>query len=233
MTHTQIHLGELDIAVSFKPVQNVHLSVHPPQGAVTLVLPEGTRLDVARAYAVTRLSWIRSQQAQLLAQPRETPRQYITRESHYLWGQRYLLSVIEHDAAPEVKLDHRRITLRVRPGTDRSRREAIYQRWQRGLLHQAIPPLIAKWESRLEVKVQGYFLQRMKTKWGACNPRRAHLRFNTELIKKPRDLLEYVIVHEMLHLFEPTHNARFIALLDQHWPGWREARMELNALPLG
>lgn len=233
MVQTHIRLGELDIAVTFKAVKNVHLSVHPPEGVVTLVAPMGTRLEVARAYAISKLRWIRQQQAQLQAQSRETPRQFVTRESHYVWGRRYLLTVLERDAPPTVKMDHRRITLHVRPGTNAAKREAIYQHWQRGLLHQAISPLIEYWEPRIGVKVNGYFLQRMKTKWGSCNHRQAHIRLNTELAKKPRDLLEYVIVHEMIHLIEPTHSERFISLLTQHYPAWRDARAELNALPLG
>ncbi|HFF5941170.1 MULTISPECIES: SprT family zinc-dependent metalloprotease [Stenotrophomonas] len=233
MKQTLIRLGKLDISVIFKAVKNVHLSVHPPQGRVTLVAPTGTRLEVARAYAVSKLRWIRQQQAQLQAQARETTRQFVTRESHYIWGRRYLLTVVEHDALPVVKMDHRRITLQVRPGANAARREAIYRHWQRSLLHEAIPPLIAHWEQRIGVKLKGYFLQRMKTKWGSCNHLHAHIRLNTELVKKPRDLLEYVIVHEMIHLIEPTHSEHFIALLQQHYPAWRDARAELNALPLG
>lgn len=233
MRQTCLRLGELDITVIFKTVKNVHLSVHPPEGRVTLVAPTGTRLEVARAYAVSKLRWIRQQQTQLQAQERETPREFVTRESHYIWGRRYLLTVLEQDGPPVVKMDHRRITLSVRPGADLKKLEATYQGWQRSLLHLAIPPLITRWEKRIGVKVAGYFLQRMKTKWGSCNEQRAHIRLNTELVKKPRDLLEYVIVHEMIHLIEPTHNERFIALLDQHYPAWKEARAELNALPLG
>ncbi len=233
MRQTQIQLGDLAIAVTFKAVKHVHLSVHPPLGVVTLVAPKGTRLEVARAYAVSQLRWIRQQQAQLQAQARETPRQFISRESHYIWGRRYLLTVQEREAAPEVRLSQQSISLLVRSGTDAPKRERIYQNWQRSLLHEAVPPLIAQWEKRLGVKVQGYFLQRMKTKWGSCNPQRGHIRLNTELVKKPRDLLEYVIVHEMLHLLEPSHNARFMALQDAHYPGWREARLQLNELPLG
>lgn len=232
MTQTHIRLGELNIVVTFKSVKNVHLSVHPPEGTVTLVAPTGTRLEVARAYATSKLRWIRQQQAQLLAQARETPRQFITRESHHIWGRRYLLTVVEEDKPPGVKMDHRHITLSVRPGTDTGKRDVIYQRWQRSLLHEAIPPLIKHWEKRIGVKVERFFLQRMKTKWGSCNHSNAHIRLNTELVKKPRDLLEYVIVHEMIHLIEPTHSDLFITLLDQHYPSWREARSELNALPI-
>lgn len=232
MTET-IRLGDVEIAVTRKAVKNVHLSVHPPAGRVTLVAPTGTRLEVARAYAISKLGWIRDQQAKLLAQARETPRQFIERESHYLWGRRYLLSVVEKDAKPVVKLDHRRITLTVRPGSTLVKREEVIEEWHRELLHQAVPALIEKWGAKLGVKVSGYFLQRMKTKWGGCNHRAGNLRLNTELVKKPKDLLEYVVVHEMLHLVEPTHSERFVELLEQHYPTWREARAELNELPLG
>lgn len=227
-----IQLGDLTIEVTRKSVKNVHLSVHPPVGHVTLVAPTNTRLEVARAYAISKLSWIRSQQEQQRAQARETPRQYIERESHYLWGRRYLLSVVEKDAKPTVELDHRRIILTIRPGSTLSKRGEIIHDWHRALLHQEIPSLIKKWQPLLGVAVSTYFLQRMKTKWGACNHRAGTIRLNTELVKKPKDLLEYVVVHEMLHLIEPTHSPRFIDLLEKHYPSWREARSELNDLPL-
>ena len=227
-----IRLGDIEIAVTRKSVKNVHLSVHPPAGKVTLVAPTGTRLEVARAYAISRLGWIRDQQAKLLAQARETPREFVERESHYLWGRRYLLSIVAKDAKPSVTLDHRRIVLSVRPGSALAKREEVMLEWYRSLLHEAVPALIRKWEERLGVKASGYFLQRMKTKWGSCNHRAGSIRLNSELVKKPRDLLEYVVVHELLHLLEPTHSERFVALLDQHYPRWREARAELNELPL-
>ncbi len=228
-----IRLGDVEIAVTCKAVKNVHLSVHPPAGHVTLVAPIGTRLEVARAYAISKLGWIRDQQAKLLTQARETPRQFIERESHFLWGRRYLLSVLEQDAKPAVKQDHRRITLTVRPGSTQAQREAVMAEWHRTLLHQVVPGLIEKWAAKLGVTVTRYYLQRMKTKWGGCNHRAGNIRLNTELVKKPKDLLEYVVVHEMLHLVEPTHSERFVALLEQHYPTWREARAELNELPLG
>ncbi len=231
MTET-IKLGDVVIALNRKAVKNVHLSVHPPAGHVTLVAPTGTRLEVARAYAISKLGWIRDQQVKLLGQARETPRKFIERESHYLWGRRYLLSVAEKDAKPAVTRDHRRITLIVRPGSTLAKREEVVNEWHRALLHEVIPALIRKWEATLGVKVSGYFLQRMKTKWGGCNHRAGNIRLNTELVKKPKDLLEYVVVHEMLHLIEPNHSERFVALLERHYPTWREARAELNELPL-
>jgi predicted metal-dependent hydrolase len=227
-----IRLGEIAIAVTRKNIKHVHLSVHPPNGRVTLVAPAGTRLEVARAYAVTRLGWIRDQQARLRAQARETPRRYVTRETHYVWGKRHLLTVIERDQKPSVTMDHRRIVLTVRPGSDRDKREAVIHAWHKGLLHEAVPKLIRKWEPRLGVKVAAYYLQRMKTRWGGCNPKARNIRLNTELVKKPKDLLEYVVVHEMAHLIVPTHSERFVALLTEHYPGWRAARAELNELPL-
>ena len=227
-----IQLGEISITVTRKAIKNVHLSVHPPEGRVTLVAPSGTRLEAARAYAISKLGWIRSQQKKLDDQARETPRQSVERESHYLWGRRYLLTVEHKEAKPLVSLDHKRITLTVRPGSEAEKRAEVMHEWHKSLLHDVLPPLIAKWERKLKVKVNGYFLQRMKTKWGSCNHRAGHIRLNTELVKKPKDLLEYVIVHEMVHLIEPTHSDRFIAILEEHYPTWREARAELNELPL-
>jgi predicted metal-dependent hydrolase len=227
-----IQIGEIEIAMARKDIKHVHLSVHPPSGRVTLVAPKGTRPEVARAYAVSKLSWIRDQQAKLRGQARETPRKFIERESHYLWGRRYLLSVREKEAKPSVRLDHRSIVLTVRPGTSRPKREAVMHDWHKSLLHDALRELIRKWEPRLGVEVAGYFLQHMKTKWGSCNHMARNIRLNTELVKKPKDLLEYVVVHEMLHLIAPTHSEQFLALMSRHYPTWREARAELNELPL-
>jgi hypothetical protein len=227
-----IQLGDIAIAVTRKDIKHVHLSVHPPSGRVTMVAPKATRPEVARAYAVSRLGWIRNQQARLRGQARETPRQFVERESHYLWGRRYLLTVKEENAKPSVRLSHRRIVLSVRPGSNRGKREAVMHGWHKFLLHDAVPRLIRKWEPKLGVKVAGYFLQRMKTKWGGCNHRARNIRLNTELVKKPKDLLEYVIVHEMVHLLETTHSERFMEILGKHYPTWREARAELNELPL-
>jgi predicted metal-dependent hydrolase len=231
MTET-IRLGDVIIAVTRKTIKNVHLSVHPPEGRVTLVVPSGTRLEVARAFAISKLGWIRDQQAKLLSQSRETNRKFIERESHYLWGRRYLLTIVEQDTKPFVSLDHKRMTLNVRTGSDQAKRAEVIHGWHKSLLHEVVPSLISKWEPKLKVKVDGYFLQRMKTKWGSCNHEAGHIRLNTELVKKPKDLLEYVIVHEMVHLREPRHSDRFMSLLDKHYPTWREARAELNELPL-
>ncbi len=227
-----IQLGEIAIAFTRKDVKHVHLSVHPPSGRVTLVAPKGTRSEAARAYAISKLGWLQDQQTKIRGQARETARRFIERESHYLWGKRYLLSVREEDAKPSIHLSHRAIMLTVRPGSSGARRAAVMHEWHKSLLHKAVRELIAQWEPKLAVNVGGYFLQRMKTKWGSCNHRARTIRLNTELVKKPKDLLEYVVIHEMLHLMVPTHSERFLGLISKHYPAWREARAELNELPL-
>lgn len=227
-----ITLGDLAITVTHKEIKNVHLTVHPPDGRVTLAAPTATRRDVARAYAISKLGWIRKQQEQLAQQARETPRQFIERESHYLWGRRYLMTLEHREEKPSVALDHKRITLTVRPNATIQKRQQVIHDWHKGLLHEAIPPLIARWKRTLGVEANNYSLRQMKTKWGSCNHKAGSLLFNTELVKKPKDLLEYVVVHELAHLIEPTHSDRFVAILQEHYPTWREARAELNALPL-
>ena len=232
MTNETIQLGEILITVTRKDIKNVHLTVHPPDGRVTLAAPTNTRLEVARAYAISKLGWIREQQRKLECQARETPREFIERESHYIWGRRYLMTVDYQEVKPSVVLSNKRINLTVRPGCSFDKRAEVMHEWHKSLLHQAVPPLIKKWQRKLKVSVSGYFLQRMKTKWGSCNHEAGNIRLNTELVKKPKDLLEYVIVHEMAHLIEPTHSERFILILEEHYPSWREARAELNELPL-
>jgi predicted metal-dependent hydrolase len=227
-----LQLGDISIQLTRKAVKHVHLSVHPPEGRVSLVAPISTRAEVARAYAISKLAWIRTQRAKFAEQARESPCRFVGRETHYLWGRRYLLSVEHQDAKPRVRLDHRRVTLVVRPGSTQAVRARVMHEWHKSLLHQIVPRLIAKWESRLRLRVAGYFLQHMKTKWGGCNHKAGHIRLNTELVKKPKDLLEYVIVHEMIHLIEPRHSDHFLAILQRHYPAWREARLELNDLPL-
>jgi predicted metal-dependent hydrolase len=227
-----IQLGDISIAVTRKNIKNVHLTVNPPNGRVTLSAPITMRLEVVRAYAISRLVWIREQQKKLNAQARETPRQFVERESHYVWGRRYLMSIDYKDIKPRVVLSNKWIILTVRPGSSAEKRAEVMYEWQKSLLHEALPPLIQKWEYKLNVRVSGYFLQRMKTQWGSCNCVKGNIRINTELVKKPKDLLEYVVVHEMAHLIEPSHGDRFVAILDEHYPGWREARAELNELPL-
>jgi predicted metal-dependent hydrolase len=230
MTET-IQIGEISIAVTRKDIKHAYLSVHPPNGRVTLVTPKGTQLEAARDYAVSKLSWIRDKQAKLRGQLHEAPREFVEGESHYLWGRQHLLFVVEKRAKPSVRLSHSKIMLTVRPGSSSLKREKVIHEWHKELLHEAVPPLIEKWQTQLGVAVSSYFLQRMKTRWGSCNHRSGKIRLNTELVKKPVALLESVVVHELMHLIEPSHNKHFKSLMDRHYPSWRKARKELNQLP--
>lgn len=228
-----IELGDIKIEVDRKDIKNVHLSVYPPAGRVHIAAPLHMDLDTIRVYAISRLDWIKEQQQKFLAQERETPREYLDRESHYVWGKRYLLKVVEKEAAPSVDLQHSHIWLQVRPGADEVKKAAVLEAWYRRQVREALAPLIAKWEERLGVRAGSMRVRRMKTRWGSCNPRTAGILINTELGKKPPECLEYIVVHELMHLIEPTHNSRFVALMDHHLPHWRLLRDELNRAPLG
>jgi predicted metal-dependent hydrolase len=228
----QIDLGNLQIEVQRKRIKNLHLSVLPPLGRVRIAAPEHMNLDTIRVFVISRLPWIKSQQRKMQAQQREAPREYVDRESHYVWGRRYLLRRIEQDAAPLIELKHNKLVLRVRPGTDEVHRREILDAWYREQIRLAVPELIAKWEPVLGVRVGRVFVQRMKTRWGSCNPASGAIRLNTDLAKKPPECLEYIVVHEMTHLLEPTHNARFVALMELFMPSWQHLRDALNALPV-
>jgi hypothetical protein len=230
---SQIELGDIAADVVLKDIKNVHLSVYPPTGDVRISAPKWMSLDAIRLFAISKLDWIRQQQQKQRAQERETLRECIDRESHYLWGLRYLMKVVEVEAAPSVRREHRTLVLQVRPGADAAARHAVLSGWYRDILKAAVPPLIATWEPRLEVAVRGFHLQQMKTKWGSCNATAGTIRLNTELAKKPTECLEYLVLHEMVHLVEPTHNARFAALMSKFMPDWRHRRQTLNRLPIG
>ncbi|WP_417629193.1 M48 family metallopeptidase [Paraburkholderia denitrificans] len=222
----------MSIDVVRKDIKHVHLSVYPPDGRVRISAPRHMASDLIRVYAITRLDWIRRQQRKLLAQERETPREYLDRESHYVWGKRYLLRIVEADAAPAVNLKHSTLELRVRPGSDAGRRREVLDAWYREQLRNALPPLLEKWESLLGVRARRLLVQHMKTQWGSCNPSSGNIRLNTDLARKPPECIEYILVHELLHLIEPTHNARFQSLMDRFMPQWRQIRDEVNRLPV-
>ena len=225
-------IGGIRVEVARKDIRNLHLSVYPPNGAVRIAAPRWMEAEAIRLFAINKLGWIRRQQRKLRQQEREPAREYIERESHYVWGRRYLLEVVEHDAAPDVQLKHRKLVLRVRPGTGTERRETILHEWYRGRLREALPPLLDKWQPQVGRKASHVYVQRMKTNWGSCNPGKHHVRLNTELAKKPPECLDYIVLHELVHLREATHNERFIAWMDRLMPRWRERRDQLNRLPL-
>jgi len=228
----RIELGDIAVDVVKKDIKNIHLSVYPPAGKVRISAPLRMDIDTIRVFAITKLGWIKSQQKKLREQQRETPREYLDRESHYLWGKRYLMKVIEKDAAPDVELKHSKMLLQIRPATNDEKKQEILDAWYREQLKETVPALLAKWQPLMGVKVEKFFVRRMKTKWGSCSPKANSIRLNTDLAKKPPECLEYIVVHEMVHLLEPTHNSHFISLMDQFMPKWRFYKDELNKLPV-
>lgn len=228
----RIELGEIAVDVVKKDIKNIHLSVYPPMGRVRISAPLRMDLDTIRVFAITKLGWIKKQQQKLQGQARETVREYLDRESHYVWGKRYLLKVEEQDSAPAVELKHNKMILCLRPSTSHERKQEILDGWYRERLKEVASTVIAKWEPLLDVKVKKFFVQKMKTKWGSCNWAALTIRLNTEIAKKPRECLEYLVVHEMVHLLEPTHNSHFMSLMDQFMPRWQFYREMLNRLPV-
>ena len=228
----QIQLGDIAVNVVLKDIKNIHLSVHPPAGKVRIAAPLRMDLDTIRVFAITKLAWIKNQQKKLREQERETPREYLDRESHYVWGKRYLLRLVEKEAAPSVELKYNKMILQLRPSASHEKKQAVLDAWYREQLKAAVPLLVAKWEKILGVRAGKVFVQKMKTKWGSCNHGAGNVRLNTDLAKKPLQCLEYIVAHELTHLLERHHNDRFTALMDVHMPQWRQYREMLNSLPL-
>jgi len=221
------------VEVVRKDIKNLHLGVYPPNGRVRVAVPLHLNDEAVRLAIISRLGWIRRQKKGFKEQDRQSQREMVTGESHYVWGRRYRLRVIEHDGPAAVSiLNSTTIELRLRPGTGREKREALLHRWCRQQLRELIPQLIAKWETKVGVTVAEWGIKKMKTLWGACNIEDRRIWLNLELAKKPESCLEYILVHEMIHLFERHHNERFKELMESLMPQWRLHREELNRSPL-
>lgn len=227
-----LDLGGVHAEVVRKDIKHVHLSVYPPEGRVKVSAPLNMALDTIRLYTLSKLGWIKVQQRKIRAQERETPREYLPKESHYVWGRRYLMRIVEADSAPAVRLLPSRLELQVRPGSDQVRRAAILDAWYRQQIRLALPALLHEWQPLIGATPRRILVQRMKTRWGTCNAASGSIRLNTDLARKPPTCLEYILVHELVHLIEPTHNARFQALMERFMPHWRQIRSELNRLPV-
>lgn len=228
----ELEIGDVSVDVVFKDIKNVHLSVYPPTGRVRISAPCRMSLENIRLFAISKLGWIKKHQSKLLLQERESPREYLERESHYLWGQRYLLRLEDSDEVPAVVVEHRHIVLHVGAEAPTQKRQAVLDDLYRREIRQAARPLIAKWESQLGVAVDRFFVQRMKTKWGSSNPHLRTIRLNLELAKKTVESLDYVILHEMAHFLVQDHSLRFVGIMDKNMPNWRLVRQALNEAPL-
>ncbi len=225
-------VGGIEVDVVYKDIKNLHIGVYPPMGRVRVAAPERLDNDQVRLAVVQRLAWIRRQREQLQAAQRQTVREMVTGESHYVWGSRLRLKVIERPGRAHIEVDGDRLLIYAPEGTSSDRRRDLLDRWYRDQLRQAIPAMVSKWERKLRVTVPRWSIRRMKTKWGSCNRETGHIWFNIELAKKHPDSLEYIAVHEMTHLLERRHGERFIKLMNQVMPDWRARRDRLNDAPL-
>lgn len=228
-----IELGDISLKVIRKKIKNVHLSVHPPVGRVTISAPASMELETIRLFSISKLGWIRKQQLRHKNQKRETEREYVNRESHYYLGQRYLLKIVESNIQAKVVLKHNSIELHVRPNASQKHKEELLKSWYRQQLRELVEKQIPKHEKRMNIKVSDLLIRAMKTKWGSCNIQAKRILLNTELIKKPIETIDYVLVHEMVHLLERNHNEKFIAYMDKFSPKWKQLRQDLNSSTLG
>jgi predicted metal-dependent hydrolase len=230
----QITVSGIKVDIVRKNIKNLHLGVYPPVGRVRVATPCHINDEAVRLFIISRLTWIRRQQAKFEEQERQSAREFVTGESHYYQGQRYLLDVTYQPGPPSVSIRNNSIMdLRVRPGCDTAERERILLNWYRRQLKEQIPSLLARWEAIIGVKAVAWGVKRMKTRWGTCNIEAQRIWLNLELIKKPPHCLEYIIVHELVHLLERHHNERFTACMNRFMPLWQHYRAELNAPPLG
>lgn len=229
----EILIAGLAVDVVRKEIKHLHVGVYPPAGRVRVAAPRHLDDEAVRLAVVSRLGWIRRKQKAFAEQDRQSQREIVTGESHYFQGRRYLLNVKECDGAPKIRLvGNTTLELRMPPGHDQAQRDAVLQRWYRRQLRALLPPLLAKWEPRIGKTVAEVRIKKMKTRWGSCNASARRIWLNLELIKKPAACLEYVLVHELVHLHERHHNDRFLEWMDRLLPQWRVHRDELNRAPL-
>jgi predicted metal-dependent hydrolase len=230
----QITVNDLVVDVVRKDIKHLHLAVYPPAGRVRVAAPLRVNDEAVRLFTIARLGWIKRQQAKFEAQERQSAREFVSGESHYYQGHRYLLNVAERKGPPAVNIRNNKImNLFARSGSDTAQRERVLTTWYRRRLKEEIAPLIARWEAIIGVQVAGWGVKQMKTKWGTCNIEARRIWLNLELIKKSAHCLEFIIVHEMVHLLERHHNERFVAYMNRFMPLWQYYREELNREPLG
>ena len=222
----------LPVQVDRKDIKNLHLGVYPPTGRVRVAAPLRVSDDAVRLAVISKLGWIKRQQAKFEARPRQSAREMVSGESHYFLGRRYRLRVLEAEGPPTIRLRGRFIELQVRPGQSKAQRELVLDQWYRQQIKLLIPPMVDKWQKILGVSLAEWGVKKMKTRWGTCNTVARRIWLNLELAKKPLACLEYIIVHELAHLLVRHHDERFVALMNRHLPQWQAHRTSLNASPL-
>lgn len=225
-------IGGIAIEITFKSIKNTHLSVHPPDGRVTVSAPEHLSLDMVRVFLLTKLSWIRREQKKIRSQKREAEKFYISRESHLLFGKRYLMQISETEKQrPAVVLHHKKLELKLPASTDKIYREKLLYSWYKDQLHAKITALIANWSAKMGLEAKPFTIMKIKTKWGSCSAT-GKLNFNIELVKKPEECIEYIVVHELVHMIERHHNKAFVTLMNHYLPNWQLRKRELNELAI-
>ncbi len=223
-----------DINIIRKGIKNIHLGVYPPNGRIRVAVPESVDDEAIRLLVISRISWIKKQKIKFLNQERQSKRKYISGESHYFFGKRYLLKVIETTSKPKVEIkSNKYIDLYINKDTDYNKKEKIIEEFYRAELRIRLSKLKQKWESKLKVNIEELSIKKMKTKWGTCNPDKKKILINLELAKKPIQSIEYILVHELIHFFEKKHNENFRKLINRHYPQWKQAQSELNNIILG
>lgn len=227
-------VSDINIEIVRKDIKNLHLAVYPPDGHVRVAVPQKTTDDNVRLAVISRLAWIRKQQTNLAKQPRQSEREFVSGESHYFWGRRYLLEVIERRGKHELILkNNKKITLFVNPNTSKAGRELVLNEWYRQQLKIRVPELLDKWQPKVGKEASAWGIKKMKTKWGSCNIAAKRIWLNLELAKKSPECLEYILVHELVHLHERCHNDRFRTKLSKVLPQWRLYKDILKSEPLG
>lgn len=229
----QIDVNGITVNIVRKEIKNLHLGVYPPDGNVRVAAPLALNDEAIRYAVIGKMGWIKQQQEKFNRQSRQSSREMINGESHYFLGQRYRLNVIERTGPIRVICNKSIIEIHIQHQSSIEQRIQAIQQWYRKELKILIPPILEKWQPLINVELEEWGIKKMKTKWGSCNTSERRIWINLELIKKPIQCLEYIVVHELVHLLEKHHNSRFKAHMDHFMPHWRQYRDELNREPLG
>lgn len=232
MKQTSLEIGDISVDVTFKKIKNLNLRVYPPFGVVRISAPRRMSINTIRDFVVSRQDWIRKKQHIVRSLPKALPKRYVENETHFVWGESCSLKIVEEAAAPQVNKEGNVLLLQIRPNTDQERRQSIIEAWYRHQMKSLLPAMIKEWEAVMDVHVDRFFVRKMKTRWGSCSYTKGTIRLNSELAKKPVECLEYVLVHELVHFLEPSHNARFKGLMDHFMPNWRDHQETLNHFPM-
>ena len=225
----KIAVADILAEVEWKEIKNVHLTIYPPDARVHVSAPVNMTEESIRLFLITKLPWIKQRVSQVLEQNRQSPRTYVSGENHYFKGRRYRLKVVNNTAAAKVELQGNEfIVMYVREKATEARRAEVLKEWYRAEFKAILPSLVTKWEAILGVKANKWDVKQMKTLWGSCNHRTRNIIFNLELIKKPLHCIEYIVVHELLHIKVRLHNEEYTALLNRHFPNWKQLKDELN-----